>query len=161
MLAVSETSPLCYLILTGCIDVLPRFFDEVAVPEIVVAELLHPDTPDLVRAWLAHPPAWLKVRALSHSPSAELDRLDPGEREAIALAIELNVGRVLLDDNAARNAAAGRGLHVVGVLGILLEAGARGWLDSAEAIARLRETTFRASPALWQAVAVRQQSSST
>ena len=161
MLAVSDTSPLCYLILIGCIDLLPRFFDEIVVPQAVVAELLHPDTPGMVRAWHSNPPAWLNVRALSHSPSAELDRLDPGEREAIALATELNAGRVLLDDNAARRAAGERDLHVVGVLGLLLEAGARGWLDFADAIARLRETTFRASPALWAAVASRQQSSST
>lgn len=157
MLAVADTSPLCYLRLIDCADVLPQLFDEVAVPDAVVAELMHPRTPESVRSWLSAPPEWLKVRSLGTPPERVLDHLHPGEREAIALAVELNAERILLDDKAARLAAQARGLRVSGVLGILAEAARRGWLDLPQAIGRLRQTSFRASPALLRAVLVRQQ----
>ncbi len=52
--------------------------------------------------------------------------LDRGEAETIALALELKADLVLLDEREGRHAAQRPGLHVVGVVGILLEAKARG-----------------------------------
>ena len=43
MIAVADTSPVCYLILIGEIDLLPKLFSQVLVPEAVLAELLHED----------------------------------------------------------------------------------------------------------------------
>ena len=45
MIAVADTSPICYLILIGEIDLLPKLFSQVLVPEAVLAELLHEDAP--------------------------------------------------------------------------------------------------------------------
>jgi len=45
MIAVADTSPLCYLILAGEIDLLPSVFGQVFLPEAVRAELLHEDAP--------------------------------------------------------------------------------------------------------------------
>lgn len=41
MIAVTDTSPLRYLILIGEIDLLPKFFSQVLVPQAVLDELLH------------------------------------------------------------------------------------------------------------------------
>jgi len=51
MRAVSNTSPLCYLILIECEDVLHRLFGGVAVSLEVMAELKHQGAPDRVRNW--------------------------------------------------------------------------------------------------------------
>ncbi len=48
--------------------------------------------------------------------------LDPGESEAIALAIEVNATALLIDELAGRAAAAAAGISFVGVLGILARA---------------------------------------
>ena len=52
MIAVSDTSPICYLILIGEIDILPRLFDQVLVPQAVLTELRHVDAPEPVRDWV-------------------------------------------------------------------------------------------------------------
>ncbi len=41
-----------------------------------------------------------------------LDQLDAGEREAIALALALNADVILLDERKARHVAREQGLHV-------------------------------------------------
>jgi predicted nucleic acid-binding protein len=54
---VADTGPLRYLVLIEVIDVLPRLFGRVLIPEIVGAELSRPSTPLPVREWLAAAPA--------------------------------------------------------------------------------------------------------
>ncbi|MGH2617171.1 MAG: DUF3368 domain-containing protein [Thermomicrobiales bacterium] len=48
--------------------------------------------------------------------------LDPGEREAIALALHLSADVIILDDLAGRRTATGLRLAVIGSAGLLLEA---------------------------------------
>jgi hypothetical protein len=55
--------------------------------------------------------------------------LGPGEREALALAIERPGSRVLLDDRYARLVATTLGIPVIGTLGILLRAKRAGHLN--------------------------------
>ncbi len=45
MIIVSDTSPLNYLVLIGCVDVLERLFGRVIIPEAVLNELRHEKTP--------------------------------------------------------------------------------------------------------------------
>ena len=56
--------------------------------------------------------------------------LDKGEAEAIALALQMKAGRVLLDEREGRRVAKSLGLDVTGVLGILLRAQRKGVLPS-------------------------------
>jgi uncharacterized protein len=51
-----------------------------------------------------------------------IHELDPGEAEAIALAIELNSDVLLMDERAGRQKALEMGLKVTGVIGVLLTA---------------------------------------
>ncbi len=147
MIAVADTSPICYFILIGEIDLLPKLFSQVLVPEAVLAELLHKDDPPAVRSWASNPPPWMLAREIPPLATAGLERLQAGERAAILLAESTMANIVLLDEKAARRVAATRGLRVTGILGVLGEAATRGLLELASAIDRLRMTTFRASRA--------------
>ncbi|MGG6264814.1 DUF3368 domain-containing protein [Leptolyngbya sp. AN03gr2] len=150
MIVISDTSPLCYLLLIDLIDLLPELYRQVIIPETIRDELSAPKSPSIVQAWITQPPAWLEIRAVYTANNLFVDELDPGERDAIALAEELQADLILLDDQAARNVASKRGLAIVGVLGILVQAGHQGKIDFPIAIARLQQTTFRASASLIQ-----------
>jgi len=143
---VSDTSPINYLVLIETIDVLPKLFDEVIIPPAVAAELQHPRTPQTVRDWIANLPPWARIQSPSRV-DATMD-LGKGETEAISLAVELGIHAVLIDEKRGRLAARERGLVPVGTLNILNAADLRGLIDFAQAIAKLRQTTFRADSKL-------------
>ena len=87
--AVADAGPLRYLVLIAAIEVLPRLFERVFVPDIVHAELRHAHAPATVRLWAEAVPAWVTIVATPSAPDADLRLLDAGERAAIALATEL------------------------------------------------------------------------
>jgi predicted nucleic acid-binding protein len=105
-----------------------------------------------VRAWVANRPAWLEVRQASVPLDSELEELDRGEREAIALALELQADLLILDDRDARVEASRRNLVVIGTLRVLEDAAQLGLVDLPRALLRLQQTTFRASPYLVRAL---------
>ena len=146
MIVVSDTSPL-NLILIELQDVLPTLFDQVLIPEAVRRELESPAAPEPVKRFLVASPTWLEVR-----PSPEIDgalqHLDSGEREVISLGLAVRADSVLLDERKGRAAARARGLRVSGTLGVLDVASRRGLVNIADALARLKQTSFRASPKL-------------
>lgn len=148
MIVVSDTSPLCYLLLIERIEVLPQLFERVIIPQRVRDELLAPDAPKVVREWIFQPPDWLEVQTITGQFDPALNQLDVGEQEAITLAIQLKVDLILLDDLAARRVATGLQLEIVGLLGILGSAAEKGLIDFPRAIARLQQTSFRASSKL-------------
>lgn len=150
MIVVSDTSPLCYLLLVNLVELLPQLYGRVIIPESVCTELLNSDAPETVKRWMAHPPDWLKIQAVKEEIDSALDDLDLGEREAIALAEQLKADLLKLDDRAARQLALERNLSIIGVLGILGAAAKRGLISFPETIAQLQQTTFRASPQLIQ-----------
>lgn len=148
-LVVSDAGPLHYLLLIGEAGVLPRMFQRVVVPHrILQVEFNHPATPTAVRSWAQAPPSWIEARQPAHPWPGPLG---VGECEAIGLALELNCP-ILLDDLAARRAAASEGLQMVGTLGILERAGEKGWINLTQALERLRRTNIRLSPHLIEAV---------
>ncbi|EIZ84333.1 MULTISPECIES: DUF3368 domain-containing protein [Methylobacterium] len=149
---VADTGPLNYLVLIGHVSVLPVLFETVFVPEAVRAELDHPETPPPVRAWIAAPPRWLDIRPSPVGPDADLQALDEGEREAILLAPTLGAELILMDDRAGVAAARGRGLAVTGTLGLLDLAARHGLIDLEAAFARLRATSFRCRPDLFDTI---------
>ncbi len=152
MTFVSNTSPLCYLVLIGHAPVLPKLYGDLATTETVLAELRHADAPPAVRAWAAAVPAWLKTHPDPVPRDNSLADLDPGERSAILLAEQLKADVVLLDESAARTLASQRGLKVAGTLGVLRDAAQAGLLKLPDALDLLRNTNFRASPELWKSL---------
>lgn len=144
---IADTSPLNYLILIGEVELLPRLFGEILVPNVVASELGDPEAPRPVRAWAVHPPSWLAIRPTPAS-SELLERLDEGERAAILLAEAQEGPVLLLIDDAGGRAEADRGrIPATGTLGVLRAAAIRNMVDLATVLDRLRITNFRA-PAL-------------
>jgi len=80
-------------------------------------------------------------------PAALLGR---GELEAIALAQELKADALLIDDQRGREEAIRRHLRVFGTLRVLADAAKTDLIDLPEVVARLRQTTFRASEELFE-----------
>ncbi len=152
MNVVSNTSPLCYLVLIGHAPVLTKLYGDVTTTETVLAELRHADAPPAVRAWAAAPSAWLKIYPDPVPRDNVLADLDPGERTAILLAEQFKADVVLLDESAARALASQRGLKVAGTLGVLRDAAQTGLLKLPDALDLLRKTNFRASPELWKSL---------
>jgi predicted nucleic acid-binding protein len=143
---VSDTSPLHYLILCGAESVLPRLFTQVVIPPTVFRELQQPNTPAPVRQWASSLPGWATVQ-IPKALDLSLD-VDAGELEAICLAREIKASAVLMDDRAGRNAAIHCGLAVIGTIGLLEQAAARGLLDLPQVMERLRQTNARLNPDL-------------
>jgi predicted nucleic acid-binding protein len=122
----------------------------VILPSAVQAELMDPDAPPAVQNWIHDPPAWLTIfETLDHQfEQVSVEGLDEGETAAIALAISLGADLLLMDDRRGVAAARGMGLGVTGTLGVLDIAALRGLISFAEAIDRLRRTSFRIPEAL-------------
>jgi len=137
-------------VLIGNIDLLPALFERVILPSAVASELSDPDAPPLVREWIADPPAWLDIHEapIRQFDEASVEGLDEGETAAIALAISLDADLVLLDDRKGVAVARRKGLRLTGTLGVLGLAAQRGLVNFAQAVNRLRRTSFRIPEAL-------------
>ena len=104
----------------------------------------------LVRVWMEDLPDWVTVVSPSTPLAVFTSALDLGEREAIALAMELSADLLLADDGAARMEAARQKIPVQGTLGILDLAAEHGLADFSKALGKLMRTNFRASTKLIQ-----------
>jgi predicted nucleic acid-binding protein len=150
MIVVSDTSPLCYLILIGQIDLLPRLYGQIVIPEAVRNELIDARSPTEVQRWIVQPPDWLRIWTITVEPDADLEDLDVGEQAAILLFEQLGADLLAIDEMVGRRIARSRGLRIVGTLGVLEEAGRLGWIDLPSALDQLQQTSFRVSKALIQ-----------
>ena len=146
MVVVADTSPINYLVLIDQIGILPLLYRRVLIPPAVFDELTHPAAPVPVRDWTERHPMWLEV--VSPKNTIALAQLDLGESQAIALAGELGVDVMLIDELAGRREAKRRGLKVAGTLSVLDDADNAGLVKFDEAITRLRKTSFRLSQAV-------------
>ncbi|MBT9316728.1 DUF3368 domain-containing protein [Leptothoe spongobia] len=144
MIVVSDTSPINYLLLIDQIELLPRLFGQLVIPEAVRDEMLVPDAPLVVQAWIADPPTWLTVQTVSKIDET-LNALDPGEQAAITLAQTISADLLIIDERLGRRIAMERGIPIIGTLGILDEAANQGVIDLSDVIARLQTTNFRIS----------------
>jgi predicted nucleic acid-binding protein len=151
MIVISDTGPLQYLVSIGLGDYLPGLYGKVHIPPAVMTELEHDLSP--LRNWIKRRPEWLCVT----KPTRPLPdgSLDLGEREALALAIELRADLILMDEMAGRQAAQHLGLAVAGTLAVIIDGHKKGLFDGVLALDRLASSTFYASPELMQAVRYR------
>ncbi|HTV14056.1 MAG TPA: DUF3368 domain-containing protein [Acidobacteriaceae bacterium] len=148
MIVVADTSPLNYLVLIAEIQLLSTLYERVLIPEEVHRELQRLQTPPSVRSWAASLPSWCEVRAVSASTDPGLIELDPGERDAIQLALDTRIDTVLMDEMSGRREALRRHLRVTGTVAVLEKAAQRGLIDFRDVLQRLEATNFRLSPAI-------------
>jgi predicted nucleic acid-binding protein len=140
MIVVSDTSPINYLLLVDLIDVLPRLYGQVIVPNAVYVELRNPGAPQAVCDWVSNLPGWVEVHTVKN-PDPSL-ALGAGEKEAITLAMTLKADVLLMDERKGRREAVARGLTVSGTLNVLEAAAELGLTDLPLAVARLQQTSF-------------------
>ncbi len=137
MIVVCDTSPLCYLILIDCVEILPQLFGRITIPNAVCTELLDEGSYIQVQNWIAQPPSWLEIQTTTSLLPNLSNKLGIGEQETISLAIQLNAALIILDDMDARQAAIAQGLNVTGLLGVLYRAGTQDIIDFPNAISKL------------------------
>lgn len=142
MIVIADTTPLHYLVLIDCADILRALYGRVIIPKSVVEELQAEGAPPAVKDWIAQRPDWLEVHQASVPSDLAAAQLDPGEREAIALAQTLRADAVILDDRAARREAERRNLRVIGTLRVLADAAEIGLVDLPEALQGLQAAGF-------------------
>jgi len=143
LIVIADTGPLNYLILVGEVEILQKLFGHVIIPAAVLKELRQDLTPQPVAKWMSALPSWLEVRTVSAPEAAiHMENLGTGEREAILLAEKIHADWLIIDDYAGRQEALRRHLPVMGTLRVLDEAAARGLVDLADVLFRLKRTTF-------------------
>ena len=120
---VSDTSPLISLEkIDGGYPFFRQLYDSILVPPAVLRELAAGPF-ESEEEYLAHFEIedLLQVGAPGHSGRAEAEHLDPGEREAIALALEFNLP-LLIEEESGRAVAREFGIRISGIAGQLLRA---------------------------------------
>jgi uncharacterized protein len=146
VIVVSNSSPLIAFAAIDQLPLLPAIVDTILIPPAVAVEIA-PSIPDL--------PRWLRVENLNEAiPDLLLQRsLGPGEREALALAIEARADRILLDDLPARTIARTLNLSVTGTVGVLLVAKRHGLVPHVRpCLDALVKASFFVGPGLYDDV---------
>jgi predicted nucleic acid-binding protein len=159
MPVVSNTSPIWNLASIQQLDLLRRQCADVLIPPDVLDELqLESGLPETHRIQQALDAQWIHVEPLktAHLKQSLMLELDRGEAAAIALALERNIPRVIIDEADGRAAAKVLGLHPMGILGILLRAKHEGVLPSVnEEMQKLRhDAGFFIAESLFQRILV-------
>lgn len=135
MIVVSDTSPVLNLVRIARFELLRSLYKRVIIPTAVYAELTAPshDLPAAID--LASMP-WLSVAAPGDQDRVRelCEHLDPGEAQAIVLAVEFHADLLLVDERRARRIATALGLTVTGLLGVLADAKKVGLLERAKPV---------------------------
>ena len=133
MPVVSDTSPILGLTAIGHLELLHQQFGAVLISSAVLAELkTESDFRGTILIRKALKDGWLgscEVQNI-HLVQSLAFELDPGEAQAIALAIELGVQILIMDEYDGRAKSRAFGLRAVGILGILLRAKKEGQIES-------------------------------
>jgi predicted nucleic acid-binding protein len=122
VIVVTDTSVVLNLCWLHQESLLPAIYEDVLAPGQVRLEFERKATTDPRFAGLRFPPfITLAEPAAIPAILATNPDLDPGEIAALALALERGIADVLIDEKSGRAAAIALGLHVSGLLGVLIE----------------------------------------
>ncbi len=157
MIVISDTSIITNLAAIEYLRLLPQLYNQVFIPEAVYRELtdIYPPVPGTIEVQVA---PWIEVRqVIDHSVIEHLQgkvRLDLGESEAIALALELNAELLLIDERRGRTEADRLGVRITGLLGILVEAKRKNLIVAVKPLmnAMIAMSNFRVSSALYNQI---------
>ncbi|MES1023085.1 DUF3368 domain-containing protein [Gloeocapsa sp. BRSZ] len=157
MIVISDTSALTNLAAIHHLLLLPQLYNRVIIPEAVYRELtdIDPPVPGTLEVQTA---SWVEVKQIVNRKIVERlqnqVRLDLGESEAIALAIELDADLLLIDERRGRGEANRLGLRITGLLGILVEAKQRNLIVAVKPLMNtlIATSEFRVSPSLYNQI---------
>ena len=150
MIVVSDTSVITNLIQLGQLPLLKELFGHIIIPQKVFNELAR--IPRQIE--IINEKAWMEVRQITDEAHFKklTSTLDPGEAEAIVLAIELKADALLIDEKKGRRIAQKYGITITGLLGVLIEAKAENLIKEVKPILDrlIFEMGFMISPKLYQ-----------
>jgi predicted nucleic acid-binding protein len=154
---ISDTSAITNLAAIHNLQLLLQLYSQVMIPEAVYRELadIDPPVPGTLEVQRA---SWLEVREIVNREVVERlqdeVRLDSGESEAIALALELNADLLLIDERRGRAKADRLGVRITGLLGILVEAKQKNLIVAVKPLIDelIAKSEFRVSSALYSQI---------
>ena len=157
MIVISDTSVITNLAAINHLQLLPQLHNRVSIPKAVYCELadIEPPVPGTLEVQTA---SWLEVREVVNREAVERlqneVKLDPGESEAIALALELGADLLLIDERRGRAEADRLGIKITGLLGILVEAKRKNLINAVKPLidALIATSEFRVSSALYNQI---------
>lgn len=123
MIVVSNAGPLIALAQIGQFNLLRMLYGQLYIPvavhtEVAASGYKRPGGEELRAS------TWIHITEISELIAIPLlkERLDAGESEAIALALQLGADLLLMDEGRGRRVAEARGLHKTGTIGTLIAA---------------------------------------
>jgi hypothetical protein len=150
---IANTSPLFYLHRLGLLEILPKLYGSIMIPEAVARELEKgasqgEDTPRL-RSY-----SWIEIVRIETPEYLKLVvDLGAGESEVLALATKYPSSLVILDDRLARRIADMKQFRMTGTVGVLLRARKRNLIPELKpVIENLLSLNFRLKPELVKTV---------
>ena len=163
MKAVSNTTPLRYLIAIEQEHLLGKLFEKVFVPVAVHEELTDARTPEIVRRRVASLSGWFEVRTVDETRMPTFPvTLHRGERQAILLAEALRADVLLIDEQIGRTIALSRNIPLSGTLGVLERADRMGFVSNfPQVLQRLKASGFFIAETLEQQLLDRHRSRSS
>jgi predicted nucleic acid-binding protein len=154
MIVISDTSCISNLLLIGQLDLLQKIYSQIIIPPAVYSEILELEKngKDLNHF---RSQKWILVeqnfpRKISSLPPKNID---PGEAEALDLAIYIKADRLLIDERKGSALAKQLGITTIGLLGILKIAKENNLISSVKILLdQLIENNFWLSNELYKLV---------
>lgn len=150
MVVISDTSVITNLIQLNHLMLLKDLFGNIIVPQKVFEELGKlPEQIEIIEKL-----DWIEIKQISDREHFDnlLKILDPGEAQAIVLALELKADALLIDEKKGRKIAQEYGITITGLLGVLIDAKSERLVHKVKPILDklIFELGFRISPKLYQ-----------
>lgn len=153
MIVVANAGPLIALAQLGQIELIGIIFGKIHIPPAVQNEVVKlGDNRPGAKAVSKAP--WITVVTVQSRIVVQLlqERLDLGESEAVALALELRADLLLMDEARGRRVAEMQGIKKIGTIGTLLVAKDKGLISSVTPLLdKLRVCGFRMDQKLYDA----------
>jgi predicted nucleic acid-binding protein len=154
MKVVCNSGPLITLSKLSKINLLKELYGTIIIPEKVRYEIVIQGRGAAGAEEVANA-SWINVQTVKNKLAVELlrERLDAGESEAIVLAMESKADLLLMDEARGRRISEGRGIKLIGTLGLLAVAKKRGLITQIKPLLeQLITVGFYMSSDLYQAM---------
>lgn len=154
MIIISDTSCITNLFQINSLEILPKMFGKILIPEAVFDELMTFHKNTFTTHLLANKIELAKVTDAKSLQTAKHFDLDAGETEAIALALQIENIALIIDEKAGKKAAEKLGIKTVGLLGVILLAKQKNHIASAKLLLDdlQSKTTFHFSDSLYNKI---------